>query len=311
MSLSIQATGGLDLATLYQSLFKKVDSDSDGSITKTEFESAVSSMADSQSLSTDEADALFTKLDTSGDGTVDESEMMAALKTAGEQRRAHMHGHRHQQDGGPDFSQMAQDLIKNIDTSGDGTISKTEFSAAVSALSGNRETSSTSTEALFSKLDTNGDGNVDSSELATALKNMGPPPMPQAGNGPPANQQAGAGANDSEATAEDKLLSGLVASLGSTAGSSSKTDAQSRLLSNLATSLQSSSSTTASSESSLSDLLANLIQSLKSSDQNNQDQMSLMLSNIFSNLQNSSQYGSLGTMSYSASASQSLLSVYG
>jgi len=86
---SINVSSAPDMTALYQTLFKKVDTDNSGGINKTEFRTAVSSMT-GKDTSSDEIDAMFTKLDTSGDGTVDDSEMMAALKAMGEQRRAMM-----------------------------------------------------------------------------------------------------------------------------------------------------------------------------------------------------------------------------
>jgi Ca2+-binding EF-hand superfamily protein len=89
MSMSINGSSGPDMTALYESLFKKVDSDNSGGIDKTEFQTAVSGMTGKDAAS-DEIDTRFAKLDTDGNGTVDDSEMLAALKEAGEQRRAMM-----------------------------------------------------------------------------------------------------------------------------------------------------------------------------------------------------------------------------
>jgi len=87
--MSVNGSSGLDLTALYQSLFKKVDTDNSGGIDKAEFQTAVSGMT-GQDAESDEIDTMFAKLDTDGNGTVDDSEMMSALKEAGEQRRAMM-----------------------------------------------------------------------------------------------------------------------------------------------------------------------------------------------------------------------------
>jgi Ca2+-binding EF-hand superfamily protein len=90
MITNVSGFNGPDMTALYQDLFKKLDSNSDGGVDKTEFQTAVSTRANGQTIASDEIDAMFTKLDTSGDGKVDDTEMMAALKEAGEQRRAMM-----------------------------------------------------------------------------------------------------------------------------------------------------------------------------------------------------------------------------
>jgi Ca2+-binding EF-hand superfamily protein len=280
MSMNINAVGNLDPTALYKSLFKKVDSSGDGSIDKTEFESAVSSMAAGQTSDSQSTDTLFSKVDTDGNGTVSEDEMMASLKAMGEQRRANMPPPPDRSGTGPDFQKMSQDLLSSLDTSGDGSIDKSEFSAGLSALSGTDSTDSTDADKLFSKLDTNGDGSVDQSELATGLQNMRPPMPPPQGDA--------ATSNDGSSTGS--------------ANGSTVTDIQNRLFSDLVDSLKSS-------DDSENDLFSELVKSLKSSSGSSDDQISSMLSDLLSNLQYGSSYSNQGSLSYSLSSSQSLLSM--
>ena len=69
-------------STTPSSLFAKLDTNGDGPISKTEFESALGSAG----VSTGSADALFNKLDTNGDGSISQSELAKAQ---------HGHGHHH------------------------------------------------------------------------------------------------------------------------------------------------------------------------------------------------------------------------
>jgi Ca2+-binding EF-hand superfamily protein len=303
MSLKINSASGFDPTALYQNLFSTIDSDGSGGIGKTEFESAVSSLSKNKTFSTDEADALFSKLDADGNGTVDNSEMMSALKAAGEERRVSMGAHHGHRGGGPDFSKMASELIKQLDTGGDGAIDKTEFSAALSANGSANGT--TDADSLFSKLDTSGDGKVDQSELAAGLKNMRPP-MP-----PPPEDESGAGSStaaasgNSETSGTSRLFSDLIDSLGSTDGTSTG-GTENTLFSDLVKSLQASDQSTAT-----NDYYAELLQSVSSASGTGDDKVSAMFGDLLSYLQNNTQYAQSGTLSYASNNGQSLLNIYG
>jgi hypothetical protein len=71
-----------------QSLFSQLDTDGNGSISKSEFESALGQAG----VDTSSADALFSKLDQNGDGSVSQSELSSAAH--------HGHGHGHHMEAG-------------------------------------------------------------------------------------------------------------------------------------------------------------------------------------------------------------------
>lgn len=83
--ISLQGQNGD--GTQAQGLFAKLDTNGDGAISQSEFESALSA----NGVDTSSADALFSKLDTNGDGNISQSELAAAR---------HGHGHHHHVDGG-------------------------------------------------------------------------------------------------------------------------------------------------------------------------------------------------------------------
>lgn len=70
-------------------LFSQIDADSDGSITRTEFENALGAGG----TNTAAADKVFDELDSNGDGSVSLDEMKAALRGAGGHHGHHMQAH--------------------------------------------------------------------------------------------------------------------------------------------------------------------------------------------------------------------------
>jgi Ca2+-binding EF-hand superfamily protein len=66
-------------------------------------------------------------------------------------------------------SDALKDLFSQIDTNGDGQLSKTEFESALGA----GGTNIAQADDVFGKLDKDGDGNVSLNELASALKGKG------------------------------------------------------------------------------------------------------------------------------------------
>jgi hypothetical protein len=73
-------------SSLASQLFSLLDTNGDGSISKSELEATLG-----QNGNTAAADSLFAKLDANGDGSVDPSELASALQTKG----MHHHGHHH------------------------------------------------------------------------------------------------------------------------------------------------------------------------------------------------------------------------
>jgi hypothetical protein len=103
-----------------QSLFSQLDTDGDGSISKTEFENALSQSG----VDTSSADALFSKLDQNGDGSVSQSELSSAA------HRGHGHGHHHMEAGASDGAKGGggQGGLSSLldSTSADGASTQTE-----------------------------------------------------------------------------------------------------------------------------------------------------------------------------------------
>jgi hypothetical protein len=69
-------------------LFSLLDANSDGSISKSEFESALA-----QNGNTSQADSIFAQLDANGDGTVSQDELTSALQNSSGAVQPHHHHH--------------------------------------------------------------------------------------------------------------------------------------------------------------------------------------------------------------------------
>ena len=146
-------------SNLAQDLFKKLDANGDGVLTRDELEAAVMASGSTKAA----ADALFSKLDPKNAGTVTGQQFSDRIKSSKDSK-----------DSSavtaitktltPSTS-LLQNLFSQIDTSGDGTISKSEFEAAVTKSGG----SQTDADDLFSQLDPTSTGTITLQQLAAHL----------------------------------------------------------------------------------------------------------------------------------------------
>lgn len=103
-----------------QGLFGRLDSDGDGQISQSEFESALSSSGVDQSS----ADALFAKLDQNSDGSISQSELSSAA------HRGHGHHHHHMDADGSGGAAGQSGLDALLNASGaDGAKTQTATNA--------------------------------------------------------------------------------------------------------------------------------------------------------------------------------------
>jgi hypothetical protein len=110
---------------------------------------------------------------------------------------------------------MAEKMLKDLDSDGDGNISKSELakaSTAVSGTSSSKEASSTSSlDDLFKAMDSDGDGKISQSDLSSFMQKAGPPAAGAQGAGAPppggAPQSASSTSADSTSGLFDSLSS--------------------------------------------------------------------------------------------------------
>ena len=153
-----------------QNLFNQIDTNGDGSVSKTELEQAVTKAGGG----TQAADALYSVLDPNNTGGFSEQQFAQVLPGSGfsDQMQAQMIGYQAQ--GWPGASsaqgggQLAQNLFSQIDSNGDGSISQSELEQAVTAAGGTKA----GADALYAKLDPNGTGSVSEQQFAQGLANL-------------------------------------------------------------------------------------------------------------------------------------------
>lgn len=154
-----------------QSLFNQIDTNGDGSVSKTELEQAVTNAGGG----TQAADALYSVLDPNNSGGFSEQQLAQVLPSSGfsDQMQAQMIGYQAQ--GWPGASsaqpggQLAQNLFSQIDSNGDGSISQSELEQAVTNAGGTKAAA----DALYAKLDPNGTGSVSEQQFAQGLAQAG------------------------------------------------------------------------------------------------------------------------------------------
>jgi hypothetical protein len=139
-----------------------------------------------------------------------------------------------------DFSQlrkkiadrMAEKMLKDLDSDGDGAISKSELAKAsqTSASSSSSSTSkadsadTASLDELFKAMDADGDGSVSKSELSAFLEKAGPPQGPPPAGGPPPSGGPPGPPRDEANPVETSSTSTKASNTSSTSSSSLSTD---------------------------------------------------------------------------------------
>lgn len=175
--MSISSISGL---SSLDSLFKRIDADSDGKITKSEFVSARPS-----NVSESRANSLFDSLDKSGSGSLSESDLengqslgvnsfvvASPLETLSSDILAVLFM---MLQGGGKMADSAEEQFKAMDTDGDGTVSKTEFLAAKPD-----DMSDEQAEALYDSIDSKGVGSITLAQYKQSILqgSDAPPPLP-------------------------------------------------------------------------------------------------------------------------------------
>lgn len=145
------------IARMRQNFFSKLDTDSSGSIDKTEIGAMVKEGGAS-------ADEIFGNMDTDEDGLVSQAEFEADTAKFEEQMRtAFMSGAGgSQRTSSSVIGQNLDSLFNAIDTSGDGSIDETELLSIL-------DTSEEDSGSIFSDFDTDGDGVIGKAEFGIQM----------------------------------------------------------------------------------------------------------------------------------------------
>ena len=160
-----------------QQAFSQMDSDGDGSISKSELETVVKNAGGTA----DEADTIYSAIGGTDTAGISQSQFGDAIKAGGPPPGGPPPGS--PPDGaGPGKARSAKDdsgsstaVFNALDTNKDGTVSAAELTAGLQGTAQSTDTSSTKTDTTgssdaFASIDTNGDGGVSQDELSSFLK---------------------------------------------------------------------------------------------------------------------------------------------
>jgi Ca2+-binding EF-hand superfamily protein len=175
---SIGSVGGFRPPPPKPPSFDTLDSDSSGSLSLDEFQSGAPKGADSA-----KSEALFKAIDSDSDGSVTKAEsdaFKAKAEKAGQQLQSFLFGLQSGQTTTASDSTTSDetDIFSQIDANSDGNIAKDEFTQAFST--GTSDSTSALGD-LFDAIDSNSDGSISKDETKAfqdTLKAAGPPPPP-------------------------------------------------------------------------------------------------------------------------------------
>jgi len=171
--------------------FETLDSDSSGALSLDEFKTGAPKGADDA-----KSEELFKAIDTDGDGSVTKEEQdafKAKAEKAQQQLQSFLFGLQTEgtsQTGGTEKKSSSEDIFAQLDSNSDGTVAKDEF---LSAFSSGTQSSNDLLSKLFSAIDSDSDGSITEEEQSSfqqALEKRGPPPGPPPSGGPFGASQA-------------------------------------------------------------------------------------------------------------------------
>ncbi len=185
MSIGAISSGGgydsMSISQMRQNMFKKWDTDGDGSISQTECQTAADTMSKETGLSIT-ADQMMSIFDLDQDGAISQAEQTQASSTWEEHMKNLMEasgmspmGPPPPSDAASELSDLVDKIFAAVDTDGDGTISKSEYETALEQLEGQSAstTASSTTEdstSASSSTATDSTSSTDSTSLSALLQ---------------------------------------------------------------------------------------------------------------------------------------------
>lgn len=192
-------------------MFAKVDTNSSGSVDKTELDKLLSDVASKTGVTnSSSSEELFAKMDTNSDGSLSSDELGKGLKSIMPPPPTTMEFAQSRSDSNSSASSnnaASDDLFGKVDTDGNGSLSETEMTTLMDKMGMNFSSDS------FAKIDSNSDGSLSTTEFESARHQGAAAPQgsggPQAAGGmpppPPPGGSGGGGGAASSSTTYDPL----------------------------------------------------------------------------------------------------------
>jgi Ca2+-binding EF-hand superfamily protein len=174
--MGLQSSGAPSASDESASLIKTADANGDGQLSADEISQALS-----QGGAAPDVTQAFASLDANGDGQLSQTELAAGLSKlqqdsgAGQVHHGHHH-HHHGGGGGASASALSSQLVSDLDTDGDGSLSADEVTSALGASAG----ASGGLAQAFASLDANSNGQLSTQEITDAFQRLLTPNAQQA-----------------------------------------------------------------------------------------------------------------------------------
>lgn len=167
-----------DATKIANDLFAKVDTKNQGYIDKAALQSALEQVsADGSSTSTD-VDQFLSKIDSDSDGKITKQELTDGVKQLADQLDAQFDSSRVARAGAgepPPAPPSIDDIFSSLDTKNQGYLDKESLQAAFDKNSTDTEANTAKVEEIFKALDTDGDSKITKEELAAGIDQLGGP----------------------------------------------------------------------------------------------------------------------------------------
>jgi Ca2+-binding EF-hand superfamily protein len=219
MSYGLDSIGSSSYAN-YSSLFKKLDSNSDGSVNKSEFVDGAPDSVDKETAS-----KLFDLIDQSSSGELSQSDIASAFNQIATDLKSILLD---AQESSNKRKTPGNDIFAKIDTNGDSLVSKEEFIAGKP-----QDVSEEQASSLYDQIAGDNTDGLTEEQLSSGISKNGGPKGPPAGGPPPGGPPPSGGAGGSDETeqssssdtddTEETLLEQLLKELNSSSEDSSGT----------------------------------------------------------------------------------------
>jgi len=201
MNGTLHLSGAVDAASMTQrrdAMFKKLDTDGSGTISKAEMQTGLSQTR-SKDGDTIDISEFFAKIDTDNNGEITKTEAETFDNKMAEQ-----------------MSQSQGNRFNQMDTDKNGTVSKEELKTAMAGMPDNGK-DKPDVEKLFAEIDTDGNGEISKDEsdaFEQKMASKGPGGMPPAGGPPPGGMSSKSGVSSTNSsTVSTSTIEALLESL--------------------------------------------------------------------------------------------------